>query len=231
MGFSVKVMTNSYLLINMSILIYFFSISQILNAADKTKSRDVWELASKSDGVTIYTKSEDGPDLVSVRGEGTIYARPIDVLRTIQNPVEGSEWMPYVAEVKVLEDRGPLGVVSFTHIKAPWPVSDRYFINIGQQTELPDGGWRLSSKSLEDPRNDWLDHRKVRGLLYYSEIILRPVDGGSRTSISIEACSDPMGAIPRWLVSIAQREAPRDFITRLAIQLAKHNLLTSERSH
>lgn len=184
-----------------------------------------WKKVSDDDGIIVYECTSPGMDTVSLRGEAIIAAKARDIAQVMANNERASVWVPMVAERRVLKTVGVTQRVELTHIAMPWPVTDRYFVALGQADFMSDGRIRLSVKSVSDPENYLVMPDKVLGVLHTSEFLLTPMANDSGTRIEFEVNTDPKGLIPKWIVNYAQTGWPRDFLTGLAKELAVQGLL------
>jgi hypothetical protein len=181
-----------------------------------------WHKVSDDDGIIVYQKKVEGLDTVSLRGETTIAASIKHITDLMADNSIAHLWMPMVAERRTLKMLSPMSRVEYTHVAMPWPITDRYFVNIGQAETQPDGSMKLSVKSHERPQDFMpLQPDKVLGILHFSEFLLTKLEGGRKTRIQLEVNTDPKGNIPSWIVNVAQRSWPRDFFTGLIGQLRK----------
>lgn len=182
---------------------------------------DTWELVSDEDDVASYIKPNSEGGLVSIRGIGTVSATTQQTLKVLQNLEETPQWSPYLSEIRVLEDRGNAGLVTYIRMAAPWPVSDRYFITIRTVEQLADGGFLLRQKSVEHPRAHWLHDDQILGTMNYSSIQVNPSSDGQGSKIVMESSSDPKGDIPQAIINRSQRSAALDFFRGLRQQIRK----------
>lgn len=196
------------------------AVSAIAQGPASTGS--AWHKVSDDDGIIVYQKKVEGLDTVSLRGETTIAASIKHITDVMADNEIAHLWMPMVAERRTLKMLSPTSRIEYTHVAMPWPITDRYFVNLGQAETLADGSVRLSVMSHEKP-HDFLPPQpdKVLGILNYSEFLLTKLEGGRRTRIQLEVNTDPKGNIPSWVVNVAQRSWPRDFFTGLIGQLRK----------
>jgi hypothetical protein len=183
-----------------------------------------WEQISDRDGIVVYRRNLEGVATISLRGETVIDATVANVFETMKDNATAHEWMPLVAEKRDLEQLSENSRLEYTHIKMPWPLNDRYFVNSGTVEHLANGAMRLFIQSVDHPT--FKDDTKVLGELKYSEFLLTPEAGGAKTRIALEVNTDPKGLIPKWMANLAQRNWPRNFLVGLKKQLAKQGKLS-----
>jgi hypothetical protein len=188
-------------------------------------SLDGWEKISEEDDITVYMKPPSEHGTVSVRGDAVLNANIDDVFTVLANNSEAPQWMPFVVERYDLVQLSQNSRLEYTHVYLPWPLKDRYWLNRSEASPLPEGGWHITTKSIDDPKPEWLRDDKVLAYMYFSELYLKPVADGTKTYITIELNTDPRGMLPKWLVNRQQRGWPRAFFKGLKKQLKVHNLL------
>jgi hypothetical protein len=199
------------------------ALSLVVPAAAALATDGAWEKVSDHDGIVVYAKNLDGVATISLRGEAVIEATVDDIFDVMKDNQAAHEWMPLVAEKRDLKAISATQRVEYTHVAMPWPMTDRYFVSTGTMERLPDGTMKIFVKSVENP--ELREDDKVLGDLKYSEFLLIPEAGGSRTRLKLEVNTDPKGLIPKFLVNSAQKSWPRDFLNGLRKQLAKRGKL------
>lgn len=186
-----------------------------------------WTKISDDDGVTVYREAnpEAGSGTIGFRGETLLEATPADVFTVLSDNATAHEWIPLVHGKRSLEQVSETERIEFTHVKMPWPLTDRQFVNRGKIEHLDGGVLRVFVESVDRP--EFVEAGKVLGVLKYSEFLLEPRADGRQTFMTITVNSDPKGLIPTWMVNRAQRGWPRDFFKGLTAQLAKRGMLSS----
>lgn len=185
-----------------------------------------WELLTDDDKILVYKKDPGADGSISVRGEAVLDFNPEQVYAVLEDNALAEKWMPLVKKRKILQQIDENSRIEYTHIGLPWPLQDRYFLDVSRVDRLKDGVLKISIKSTDKPKPEWRDEGKVLGFLHYSELVLTPRENGKKTHILIEINSDPRGAIPQWMVNLQQRQWPREFIEGLKDQLQKKNRLS-----
>lgn len=185
-----------------------------------------WELITDDDKILVYKKDPGADGSISVRGEAVLDSSPEQVYTVLEDNELAEKWMPLVKKRKILQQIDENSRYEYTHIALPWPLQDRYFLDLSRIDRLKGGLLKISIKSTDKPKPEWKDDSKVLGFLHYSELVLTPQENGKKTHILIEINSDPRGAIPQWMVNLQQRQWPREFIEGLKDQLRKKNLLS-----
>lgn len=199
--------------------IAFFSATP-LSFGGAADSLDGWELLSDDDGIFVYKQIVSDSDVIAIRATARIAASVEAIAAIMKDNSTAAEWMPMIAARRDLKQINDHARIEYTHLAMPWPVTDRYYINLAQADALPGGALRLFVKSVDTPDPQYLESDKVLGFLHVSEFILTPV-GEGMTELKLEVKTDPRGLIPKLLVNASQRRWPRDFIEGLEEQVKK----------
>ena len=199
-------------------------------SADKTGSQGGWEQISDEDGIIVYQRHELGSRVLSLRGQGVIAAVPQVVFATMSNNDEAQEWVPLVVARSTVKELTGSQRIEYTHVSPPWPVADRYFINVLSVERRADGSIYVVVQSAKPAQIEpsWLHDNMVLGELLYSDFTLTPTDGGRHTHLSFTVQTDPKGVVPKFLVNIFQRSWPRDFVLGLRRQMQRKGLLEAD---
>lgn len=184
---------------------------------------DDWKKVREKNGIVVYERESSSSDIVSLKSEVIISASPYDIYKILKDNTCASDWMPLVAEKRNLEVISEDYRVEYTHIDMPWPIKDRYFINLAKADFHPNGSITIFAKSVDYP--SYTSAEKVLGFLQYSKFLLQPVEKG--THITMEVNSDPKGHIPKWFINFAQRKWPINFLTCLIKHLKEAGKLNS----
>jgi hypothetical protein len=181
-----------------------------------------WIEHSQRKGITVYKSKSADSQVLSVRGDAEISASIQNILEVLKDNARASAWMPHVAEKREISYSDAQERIEYTHVDMPWPMQDRYFVNRGRLSREADGSVIVSVESVDAP--DIVDQGRVRGWIHYSEFILRPISE-NQTHMSVQVNCDPNGAIPKWMVNIAQLDWPVDFLLGLQKELRHRGLL------
>ncbi len=191
---------------------FFFLASEMHSLADANE----WVEYSQNKGVTIFKSKYADSSVLSVRGDTQISASIPEILDVLKDNSRAAAWMPHVAEKRDISYSDTNERIEYTHVDMPWPMRDRFFINRGKMIQKDDGTVIVSVESVDAP--EFSEKNKVRGWIHYSEFILRPISG-QLTYMSVQVNCDPNGAIPKWMVNIAQLDWPADFLLGLQKEL------------
>jgi len=196
-------------------------------ADEKADKAQGWEEFGRHGDIIIYQRQVPGSDVLAFKGSGTIDAPMAKVFTVVTDTPRKIEWLERTKVARVVEDISPIERIEYTEINLPWPLSNRDFVyRIRTEPDAKNRQIVVTVKSVVDAREPKFP-RKVRGEIYSGRFIIKPLDGGARTYIEAEAHADPKGAIPKWVVNIAQKSWPKKTLTRLMKQVNKPDIVAS----
>ncbi len=181
-------------------------VGLLLGAGTVSESGDGWHRVVERGGIHVDQKSVPGRTLAESRAVVEIAASRWEVLAVITDVVNQPEWVPRLAEVRVLETEEPLRAVFQLRMDMPWPVSDRDAV-LSSHTEFPEKGGsitRFSMTSHPDPEPAEGVIRMLRLRGHYALTALEP----GRTRVEYLVDADPGGSLPNWLVTRIGRDDP-----------------------
>ena len=164
-----------------------------------------WERINREDGITVYSKSVKGSDLIAVKGETTIKQPLEKVLSVLMTHQRWEEWVDRMRVSKILKTVSVYEYVVYQAFELPAFVSDRDFVYRGVVTSNAKGQVILSMTSCK-----WKSAPKtvgVRAKMINSRYVLTP-KGKGQTAIEVEIHTDPKGMIPTWIVNSIQKSWP-----------------------
>jgi len=181
-----------------------------------------WEAIRDEDGIRVYRKEVEGSPVVAFRGEGVIEA-PIARVALVQMDVaHTSEWVERVTEARLIEARSDTDFVTYSRISAPFPVSDRDFVNHAHVTFAPPSRIEIRLQSIEDARMP--PGEAVRGQLLGSTFEFTAL-GPTTTRVVCEIHADPKGSVPKWLVNKFQKGWAHRTITQMRKQVTRSDVV------
>lgn len=167
--------------------------------------------------VKVETRAIPGRDVKQVNAQGIIDAPPHVVRAVIADLERYPAFMPYVKESRVLSRDASGDVVNYQRISFGLPlVRDRHYV-----IRITERGYRDAERRrawtfvwrLGDGLPPGVSPDAVRVSVNSGHWDLRPV-GASESATDVRYCvfTDPAGALPKWLVGLANTEGiPRLF--------------------
>ncbi len=185
-----------------------------------------WEKAADTDGVVVMRRDKDGTPIKEVRATGVFEASPDRVWEIIRDLDNYQRFMPYTAEVKVLErTAGDKEVLCYQRLNAP-VVSERdYIILLKDQTSEKDGktlykvSWNAAAKEKDALMPEKKDVVRVRINDGYWQ--LEGNSDNTRTLATYYVYTSPGGSVPTFVINIANTEAVPKVFASIRKELKK----------
>jgi START domain/Integral peroxisomal membrane peroxin len=165
-----------------------------------------WKFHARMDEVDIFLRSIPGTAINCTKGVGTIHA-PVDVVQDVFTNFDIKHlWDEMFDFGRVLEIVNLRIRISYSAMKAPWPVTPRDVVVIGRSVTLPDGARMIYSCSCEHPDAPVVK-KYVRSILSYGVIHLVPVSA-NETKVTYSIGADPKGSLPAMIVNAVNTKQP-----------------------
>ena len=161
--------------------------------------------------VHVETRAMPGRDVKQVNAQGTIDAPPHIVRAVIADLERYPAFMPYVKESRVLSRDASGDVRNYQRLSFGLPlVQDRHYVIRITEWEYRDADRRRAWAfvwRLEGDLPSGVSRDAVRVSVNSGHWDLRPV-AGSESATDVRYCvfTDPAGALPKWLVGLANTE-------------------------
>ncbi len=181
------------------------ALSLLLSAPAAADPGVKWERINREGGITVYSKTVEGSDLVAFKGETTIKQPLGKVLSVLMTHQRWGEWVDRMSGSKILKTVSTYEYIVYQAFELPVFVSDRDYVYRGTVTRNAKGQVILSMTSCT-----WKSAPKtvgVRALMLHSRYVLTP-KGKSQTTVEVEIHTDPKGMVPNWLVNQIQKSWP-----------------------
>jgi uncharacterized membrane protein len=164
-----------------------------------------WQEAGRRDGVVVYTKSRTGTPFHEAMAAREVATTPERCVRVVDDLASFPQWMPYLAEARVLSP----GVV-YHRVRAPLVAERDYIIRFVDDSK--DGVLRRSWKA--EPTTLPLRAGVVRVTQTEGAWVFEP--RGDKTLIRYVMFSDPGGSVPAWLANFAATAMLPDVVNAVA---------------
>ena len=169
------------------------------------------QAAGSAPAVAVETRAIPGHDVKQVNAQGIIDAPPHVVRAVIADLERYPAFMPYVKESRVLSRDSSGEVSNYQRLSFGLPfVQDRHYV-----IRIAERGYRDTDRRrawafvwrLEDGLPPGASADAVRVSVNRGHWDLRPVQDSDR-STDVRYCvfTDPAGALPKWLVGLANTE-------------------------
>jgi hypothetical protein len=185
-----------------------------------------WQESGESCGVMVYKQKNHSGKLVAVRGTTVIDAPMALVLTILTNDSyeKQREWVPNLREFTKLSGNNMLKRSLYVHVGFIWPVKDRdfaYTADIVHDTTAKRVVVEYTSSDLLKPAVK----NVIRGEMK-TVFILRALDD-NRTAIDLRAIADPKGAIPPFVINLAQRDYSENMLNQIRVKIDQERLTTN----
>jgi hypothetical protein len=178
-----------------------------------------WERVDSKDGIDTYSREVPGSPLLAIRGVATVNASLLHVASVLLDTTRLTEWMDRVVEARTLVTLGPLHKIEYERASVPFPLTDREFV-VESWVEIDPNTKHviLRARSTQHPLAPV--GKLVRGEVISSAFTLASIDA-QHTRLVAEVHTDPKGALPKWMVNLAQKSWAYDTITGLRRQVTR----------
>lgn len=194
----------------------FFILLLHLNSAFAQKN---WKLASKKEGIQIYSAAIPDSKVNAIRVECSLIARPTQIVALLMDVESAPNWIYHTKSCKLIKRISPSELYYYSEVSVPWPVENRDFVahlTVNQDAKskvvIIDGpavsGYvpiKAGIVRIDNSKGKW---------------IITPEPNG-RIHIEYTLHADPGGAIPSWMVNMFATEGPLQIFRQLKLQLEK----------
>ncbi len=171
-----------------------------------------WELAKKTDGITIHTRAISGSGFKEFKAEAVIDNNLEAIVAAMQDPVVSKAMNSSTMEIKVLEE-SETRRVHYVASDAPWPVSDRDGVFLFEYSFLPSSGAvRVDLGCLPDYLPEKTDRVRIKKSKGYW--LFTPLENG-QVKVFYQLHVEPGGNIPAWLANSSVVDTPLSNISAL----------------
>jgi hypothetical protein len=162
--------------------------------------------------VTVETRAIPGRDVKEVTAHGIVDAPPHVVRAVIADVGRYPAFMPYVKDSRILGRDAQGAVLNYQRLSFGLPlVGDRHYVIRVAERRYRERDGRLAYAfvwRLEDGLPPGVDLDAVRVSVNSGYWDLRPAqDSDGATGVRYCVFTDPAGALPKWLVGLANTEA------------------------
>ncbi len=187
-----------------------------LNVAYAASS--VEKLAINKNGIKVWTYQIENNPMLKYRAE-TIVNTPLEnSVGLILDTERGKKWIPYVTELKVLENNGKTGkFIVYMRLDFPFPLNDRDLVVEGKLFKDADGKIIFKNKAINDARvpekSGIVRIKKYEGDWTFQQIAPQQV------KVTTSGFADPSGIIPISFVNSFVQQQPYQMLQKMKQQL------------
>ncbi len=193
-------------------------------------SMTTWVLSGSSNAMCVYTHAAENSNIHEIRVDADMTASPSKVFGVIADYAHYPDFMPYVKTSEVIKTVADASWV-FQQLALPFPVSDRYYtIRLDADLHLAGEGryrvdWTLAGSDVPDRIGSGVRLSTNTG--YWQ---LQPLEEGRSTHVTYFIHTNPGGALPTWVINIANKESAPSVVNAVRARVAALGARPSEQS-
>jgi hypothetical protein len=198
-------------------MLLLISSTNIFSSVDMSK----WEKSLVKDGIVVYKKNIYQGNIIPLLVKAQINY-PLDVIMSVLGASNRrTEWIPRQKSSQLLKRNSHYDRIEHSVTNVPWPFNNREFV-YSAVTEILK---KEKTIIIHMHSVDWptFKNGNVRGYMHDGTMILRQIKKRV-IEFTMKFESDPKGMIPNWIINIAQKKWPVNFIKNLRAQLKKVDL-------
>jgi START domain len=181
-----------------------------------------WEKIFNKKNITVYSQKTPGTDVMAFKAGGILNASIEQIMEVLRKVEISEEWMPDIGQKIAIKEFSDLAAVTFSVNKLPWPFADREMMLHNELRLDSLRKYLVLDVYSVDSSNYPVGESNIRAHMYCGQTLIRPA-GKEKTEIELILFLDPRGYIPAWLVNMAQKKMPYDFLRALEKKAAKTN--------
>lgn len=180
-----------------------------------------WEKIREEKGIIVYAQEIEGSDVIRVKTQMVIEAGIEEMQTFIEDISKRKEWVPFLAEARVLKVYTPTERLEYTLFDAPWPGSDRDFVYRRNLIYKDNEKIVMEMTSEESELMPEQDDAVRAELLESRYTLLALSDNKTRAELIFHA--DLKGWLPDWIVNRIQEALPFRMLQKLKARIEKAN--------
>jgi hypothetical protein len=171
----------------------------------------VWQLQSKDDGITIYTREKPSSPIREIKAIGVINAPAHACMNVVEDLGNFKHFMPYTKDSIIVDRERDGSIITYQWLSLPL-VSDRdYVLRVVDQSPFADpkttpafyqSAWTVVAKKGPPPRDGI-----VRVLVNNGYWHFESTAQGKHTKATYYVFTDPGGSLPNFIVNQANTSA------------------------
>ena len=172
-----------------------------------------WQEVKRADDIQLFSSTVSGTAILMVRAIAVIDADINSVKTVIDDVAHHPDWLPYLTETRVLEQKSATDRLLYSRFDASWPARDRDVVYRVRIIQNEDGSiiyqQQSQQSSLMPEQDDY-----VRATLMQGSYSLMPVDE-NQTQVELLLHANPSGKLPLWIVNIIKQRLPFELLKGL----------------
>lgn len=170
-----------------------------------------WKEAARGKDLVVSTRPRAGSPVAEVRAVGRIEAAPATVKAVLDDRDHYPQFMPYVAEVRVLSSN-PAAHTLVAYMRLDPPIIGERDYTIAVREEPRPGGF-FTSWQIANDKGPPEKPGVVRVKISEGSWLLEPEDGGKATRATYTLFTDGGGSVPTFVVNQANKRSLNELFT------------------
>ncbi len=173
-----------------------------------------WKKLFSKNGITVHSQKAPDSDVLALKASGILKAPMDQVIEVLRKVEISKEWMPHIDTKITVKDFSDLEAITYSVNILPWPLADRSLLLHNKLRIDREKKYLVIDIHSVDFETNPIKKDRVRANMYCGQTFIRPV-GKGETEIELILFVDPRGHIPTWLVNMAQKSMPYNFLRAL----------------
>jgi hypothetical protein len=171
-----------------------------------------WVDTGESNGVHVWYRDIEAENGRQIKGQTVIPVAPAQVWAVLEDVAHYVEFMPYLKELRVLEETAAACLV-YERVDPPVVDARDYTVRVEREANLETQtyrrSWTLANDKGPPPREG-----TVRVIVNAGGYVLEP-HGPNETLITYTLLTNPGGSIPHWLAKRANSSSVPDLLNAI----------------
>ena len=212
----------------LTVIILFFVALPVVGLTDDDPPvqycivQNVWKKILIKNGITVYSQKAPGSDLLALKATGILEAPTGQIMEVLRNVDISKEWIPHIGKKVSVKEFSDLEAITYSVNVLPWPFADRSLLLHNKLRLDKERKYLVVEIYSVDFETFSIRDDHVRAFMHCGQMIMRPI-GTEQTEIELTLFLDPRGQIPTWLVNMAQRTMPYNFLKALEKKAGQTN--------
>jgi hypothetical protein len=181
-----------------------------------------WKKLYSKNGITVYSQKAPDSDVLALKASAILRAPMDQVLEVLRKVEISKEWIPHIDAKNTIKDFSDFEAITHSVNMLPWPLADRSLLLHNKLRIDREKKYLVIDIHSVDFDTNPIKKDRVRANLYCGQTFMRPV-GEEETEIELILFVDPRGHIPTWLVNMAQKSMPYNFLRALEEKASRTN--------
>ncbi len=213
-GIDMKVSRNLLFIIFIFLTLPMASLASINLPAQYCLVQNHWTKLFSKNGITVYSQKAPDSDVLALKASGILNAPVGQIMEVLRKVEISKEWMPHIDNKFSVKGFSDLEAITYSVNTLPWPFANRTLLLHNKLGIDRENKYLVIDIHSVNSETNSIKEDHVRAIMYCGRTIMRPA-GIGKTEIELILFVDPRGHIPTWLVNMAQKSMPYNFLKAL----------------